>query len=778
LAFTRRAFLAGAAGAGAGFALGAFSHTFPLASPRVGPDWRPGKETFTPSTCLLCPSHCGIRARLIDGALVRIDGNPLHPVSQGGLCPKGRAGLQLLYHPARLTGPIERVGPPGSEEFRLISWESALERVTAALRERHDRGEGSSVAWLTGDVSGVMAELIQAFCGALGSSRILAEDYRDGSAEVMRLSHGIARPPAFDLDSSDLVMSFGAAMSEAWWSLPLAARARGGDAGERPRWVQFDVRHSRSAAAADQWVAARPGTYGAIALAIAYVMLKEGLYDTDTVARRVSGFDDWVDDDGVRQVGYRALVLRHGRPEEVAARTGVPVATLISLGKAFGTARRPVAVWDQCVSWRRSGLADALAIHALNIIAGSSNRPGGVVFRSDLPVPALAPQALETADGSGSSPAFAGAHWASELVAAGQPPLDALFLYYANPVASAARPGDVIEVLDRTPLVVSFSPFLDESARHADLVLPDHTYLERWQDAPGPATTATTTWGVVRPVVEPLHDTRSTGDVLLKLASSLGGQVAAACPWSSMEEIVRGRGAALGRAHRGSAFLPETRREELRELESRGWWIPSVQSDSQRWQAIHDAGGWFDPYHDYNDRSAISQFDDGRMWVFPGEARRRLRSGNTDLGDGILPSLVSTLEQDREHPLMLIPYRVMTLASGTTALMPWLLERIGLQTGNAWESWVEINPETARELGLTSARRVRVESPRGMFEAPLRVVNGAQPGVVNVPYGLHTSVTGWGTADVANPLTAVGGEQDPLTGLPDWYSTRVKLIAV
>src|SRR5512142_1653955 len=147
VAISRRNFLAGAAGAGIGFGLGALSYQFPLAPPHFGPDWAPNEVTFVPSTCVLCPAHCGIRARLVDGRLTRIDGNPMHPLSQGGLCAKGRAGLQLLYHPARVKGPMRRVGPPGSDSFQPISWERALDEIAATLRGA--RGEGApGVEWL------------------------------------------------------------------------------------------------------------------------------------------------------------------------------------------------------------------------------------------------------------------------------------------------------------------------------------------------------------------------------------------------------------------------------------------------------------------------------------------------------------------------------------------------------------------------------------------------------------------------------------------------------
>ena len=780
MATSRREFLAGAAGAGLGFGLGALSHQFPFPSPHVGPDWRPGRESFVPSTCLLCPAHCGIRARLVDGVFTRIDGNPLHPVSQGGLCPKGSAGIQLLYHPGRLKGPVQRVGPPGSDAFEPISWEAALDRVAAALRSARGAGEGASVEWLVGDVSGVMGEIVSAFCRAYGRARISVDDYRDGSADILGMCQGIASPPAYDLAASDLVVSFGAGLAEAWWALPQAARARDAEPGRGPRWVQLDVRLSRTAVAADQWIPVRPGTYGTLALGLAYVLAKEGLYDADAVSSRVSGWEDWTDDAGNPHVGYRTLVLRHGRPDDVSARTGVPVARLVELAKAFGTARSPVAIWDQAVSWRTGGLADALAIHALNVLAGRLNRPGGVLVQPPMPLPGPLDGAPAETRELAKAP-LTSASWPPGAGDASSPAARVLFLYQSNPAASTPRSEAVRRALSNVPLVVSFSPFFDESARYANLILPDHTYLERWQDAPAPAAVAFPVWGVVQPVTKPLHDTRATGDVVLDLAARLGGEMSAWSRWSSVEQIVRERAVALAGARRGSAFVEAFRRNELRELEARGWWLPHGRPAEEYGKAILEAGGWFDPIYDYHDRSGVSQHRDGRVWLFSAEARRRLRGSAERLAEGFLPMSAGGPADEAAagaFPLRLVPYRVLTLASGGTALMPWLLEHLGVLTGQSWETWVEVNPETARERGLRSGQRVRVESSEGTFEATVRLFAGAQPDVVNVPYGLHTRVDGWGEPRGGNPLVAVGQRTDPVSGLPDWYSTRVRVVAI
>jgi anaerobic selenocysteine-containing dehydrogenase len=445
--------------------------------------------------------------------------------------------------------------------------------------------------------------------------------------------------------------------------------------------------------------------------------------------------------------------------------------------------RRPVAVWDHAVSWRTGGLAEALAIHALNVLTGAVGRAGGVLVQPPLPVPSLdgtPAGATGPAAGRGGAPAFAAADWAARAAGGGSSAMKALFLYYANPVASAPDPREVVKALERIPLVVSFSPFLDETARYAHLVLPDHIYLERWQDAPAPPSVPIPVWGLVQPMIPPLHDTRATGDVILALASRLGGEVAAQFPWTKVEEIVRQRGADLAAARRGSVFAPSFRREEMRELEARGWWLPHGMSRDDFWSSLKQTGGWFDPYYDYDDRSAASQFRDGKIRLFPGEARKRLASTVPGLEEGFLPleKAAGTAAAETAYPLRLIPYRVMTLASGGTTLMPWLLETLGILTGDAWETWAEVNPETGRRLGLSSGQRVKIESEAGSFAARLRYFPGAQPGVVNVPYGLHTAVEGWGNAQGSNPLRAVGGRRDPATGLPDWFSARVRVVPV
>ncbi len=767
----RRGFIAGVGGFTVGMAVGGVSHWLPLESPRVAPEWEAGNEQFVPSTCMLCPAHCGIRGRLMDGRLVRLTGNPLHPISAGGICAKGVAGLQLLYHPARLKGPIERTGPQGSNEFREVTWDYALDLVGTKLRKLKEESKSSSLMVLAGDTPGLMGELLERFAAAYGTAHLVHENYDDGAAEILRRCQGIDASPAFDLSSSDFVLSFGVPSAEAWSGFPQASLARIAPVERKPRWAQVDVRHSRTAAQADEWIAVRPGTYGLLALGLAYVILKEGIYDAEGVRATVTGLEDEKSSDGKAVPGFRSLVARFGRTADVAEMTGVEPESIVRLAKSFGLAKRPVALWDNVVSWRAGGLSDALAIHALNILVGALDRPGGVLVKPAAPVPTLAELAGTSLPGAPMerSP-FTAANWATLVAGGSKPAPEALFTYYSNPVESHPNRERVTAALKRIPLVVSFSPFLDESARHANLVLPDCTYLERWQDAPAPPTFPIPVWGVVQPLVKPIHDTRSTGDVLLDLAGRIGGEVKDALPFSSFEEIVKAQGTSLAEVGHGGILTDELGRAEMREIEARGWWVSHGKSETDFWGALLTRGGWFDPNYDYFDRSMFSRFDDGKASLRALDESRLTALTTQTASDATSDSASST------YPLRLIPFRVMTMASGGTALMPWLLENLGMLTGDAWGTWVEINPQTARELHVSSGERVTIESESGRFDARVRVFAGAQPGCVNVPYGLHTNVGGWGTIAASNPLVAIAGRADDETGLPDWYSTRVRIV--
>jgi anaerobic selenocysteine-containing dehydrogenase len=753
---TRREFLWTMGAASASFALWRMQDVVWGEQDSVDPGWKPGIQEFLASTCLICPSRCGIRGRVMDGDLVSIAGNPLHPMSRGGLCPRGVAGVQMLYHPDRLTKPLIREGARGEGQWREATREEALEQIVERLRSLRTAGRPEALALAAGYSAGTMQDVWRQFLTAFGSPNYIADDYDDRTDAVIELMHGIPRRPGYDLERADLVLSFGAPLFESWWS-PLQAFVAFANPDredeQRPRFIQVDTRFSRTAARAQEWVGIRPGTHAVLALGIAYVLIRDELYDAEFVANHVSGFEDYVDAEGRRREGYRSLVMRNYRTEEVSVSTGVPVERITSLARTLAQSDRPITVLGSDVTQAPNGLLAGLAVHSLNALTGSLNRPGGAIGVTRPPF-GTATEALHFAEGVAGT---AGA------------PIEALLLYYANPLASSVRPEMWQAALEKIPFVVSFSPFLDQTARFADVILPDVLPYERWQDAPAPSSYPYAVWGLTRPLTAPPPDAMHTGDAVLGIANALGGSVARSLPYEDFESLLRARARGLFGAGRGMSFGDDFERRHHRQMEERGWWLPEHAEFEPFWEELVERGGWTDLFYDDTDPGRLARTVSGRIELLPSQLFHVLEAE----GGRRAPYIDVAGPPDggsEEFPLRLLPYRLSTLASGTLALERWLAEVPGLFPHVLWRPWVEVHPETAKTLGLDEGAAVWVISPERRYRAQVKIFPGTAPENVCAPYGLpHPD------GELASPLQLLGDSVDRLTGLRSWATTFVRL---
>ena len=754
-----------------------------------------GPETWSLSVCTLCPGGCGLRVRKIGERAVKIQGNPLHPVSHGGLCPKGLAGLQVLYHPDRLRGPMENIGTRDDPQWKEISWEDAVGRVTDRLRELQLAGQANTVAFISGNIGHLRQRLFRRFLAAYGSPNHLSMLTGLESAQrAAYLQQGVTHGLAYDLEHSHYVLSFGANLLEGWGSPVSAMRAfgqwRNSGSGRRSKCTLVSPRMSVTAAKADEWVALKPGTEAALALGIAYVLITEGLYDTSFVEEHTFGFDDWRDRRGRTHMGFRSLVLQDYRLNAVSAMTDVPVETILRLGREFARNRPALAISGQTAATLPGDPYTAMAVHCLNALVGSIESDGGQVIRPELPGDDDRPVRggklpLGILSRDDNPIAEADLSHLPRAIREGKPyPVQALFVHGADPVFSLPNGAEFSEALNDIPFVVSFSPFMNETAARADLILPDHTDLERWQESASPPTFPFPEQSISPPVVEAQHRTRDTADVFLEIASALGGKTASALSQSSVEEFLRAETDKIFAARAGYTFTTYLEDTWNRMLERSGWWAPTYATEGDLWDEIKEKGGWWEPTYYFGEWDRVFRTPSRRFEFYSQKlAEFAARNGDTVRAAGFdpdddrfcLPHQPGLPSAPMEFPLLMVPIEVLPLAGGDGGNMPYLQQIAGPHVFEHWQSWLEMNPANASELGLKDLDEVWIESRQGRARVRLRTYPGVRPGVVHLPLGYGRTQGGRWARRGVNPLRLLDQVREPLTGLPQADQTFVRV---
>ncbi|MBI4331944.1 MAG: molybdopterin-dependent oxidoreductase [Chloroflexi bacterium] len=766
------------------------------------------EDRMVPGVCQQCPGGCGIMVRVVNGRGVKIEGNPRYPSNRGTLCPKGAAGLQILYDPDRIHGPLKRAGERGAGRWQPISWEEAINTVAGRLGELRSQGLAHTVAFMSGRNRGQMGGLIGRFCEAFGTSNDIGHSSicEDGSPMGHWMAQGWKAYAAYDWDNCDYLICFGAGFVEAWRPTARLLRAYGdmrrGRLGTRSKIVQVETRFSISAARADEWVPINPATDGAFALALAHVIVRDNLYDRRFVGDHTFGFEDWADKNGHRHLGFKSLVLRDYAPQRVEGITGIPAADIERIAREFAS-KKPhcIAAGARGSSMQTNGPENRHAIHALNALVGSIDARGGVLRQIDPPFAAL--PAVVKDDAAASSLRKGRVDYAgtarfplagkvyqdvAERVIAGDPyPVKALITYYTNPLFSSTDIDPWKKAIARIPFVVTFSPYMDETTAHADIVLPDCSYLERWHDDVIYPSMGYPVWGIRQPVVKPLYDSRSSADVVIEIAQRLGGSVAQSFPWKDFLELIRFRAQGVFKTAKGSIVAPTFEEWWDRFVKEGVWTDPSypyATENPDQWKRIlATPSGKFEFY---------SQLLEEKMEHLAEDEAKARRIDVEQALEEILNNLKIKAKGDefflphyeaprfvgdpKEFPLHLNTYKLMPHAEGRGANVPMLQGMLGLQLGEKWNTWVEINPHTAEKLGLRDKDLAYVESQVGRVKVQVRIHPGAMPQVVNIPFEHgHETYGRWASKLGANPNHIIANEKSNLGGLAAYFATRVKV---
>ena len=491
-----------------------------------------GEEQWRPAVCTECSAGCGTLVRVMEAeriitrngeqlrqpiaAVKKIEGNPLDPVSGGRLCARGQASVQSLYHPDRLHGPMKRSADRGKGEFTAITWDAAIATVAESLAKLKSADPGK-IVFLTGPQLGSRSLAIQRFAEALGAPAPVVCSVADFPVErkAAELVFGWKGLPVYDLARAHHALGVGADFLGAWASPVYYARQFGefrqGRTQVRGHLVQAESRLSLTAGAADRWLPLRPGTEPQFLGAVGRILLD--IPGREKPPKAI--VDAFQSVDVASQLAICGLEEKRVRP--VVRELAESEAPLVLAGASI---------------MQSNSLDAVIASHYVNILLGNIGKPGGV----------LAPAASAVAPLNN--------HAAAEALSRAQ----VVLIDGANPAYTLPHSSRVYEALKRIETVISFAPFLDDSAAWSDILLPDHHGLESTA-AVVPAVAKQRSAAVATAFVAPLYDTRAVEQTLADVARKMEIAYTLVTPKDVIEPLLSAEKTYEEAAHEGGLWL-------------------------------------------------------------------------------------------------------------------------------------------------------------------------------------------------------------------------------
>lgn len=786
----RRAFLQFAAGAVGGSLLSPLPWKLADDSAKWSQNWswRPSPErgeiTKAPTICTFCEGGCGVQARLVNGnRAILLEGNPANPVNEGGICPLGASGLQYLYAPYRVAQPMKQTKKRGDVTgFQPISWEEAQAELVKKLSALRSEGKSHTVACIASARKSSMDDLWLQFFSAYGSPNFFKMPSQADSLRVAAfLTTGADSPFAFALEDAEYVISFGTNLFDGSAAPSRAFAALRNWSGNKSfKLVQVESRCSMTASKADQWVPVAPGSEAALAMGIAHLMVTGGNYDTDFVKENVFGFEDWTDSTGKKRQGFKSLVSSSAySPEEVGKKIGLDAGKIREIAKEFAGKKKAVALWGMGQPDIPNSAYHDLAFLALNAIKGNLTA-GGLITLAPLvplsPLPAVQKDAVAERGGQQQRLDLAKAAYPAprnglygfldSIVSGPKYPVQMLLVHEANPAYNLSESKLFHAAVEKIGTVVSFSSYMDETAALADLILPNHTALERFDDVKGIPGAAFAYYAVSAPILKPLATTKHTGDVVLGLAAGLGGGVISAFPWKTYEDYLKFRIEGLAQAG-AIADKPGVALSKLRAGDA----VQTNFKDAKDlWKKLTSGNSWYDA------PAALPEFKtaSGKF-----ELAFQAIPANASAEDAVYLPHFAPLKpsgNESELPLLLVSYPVAFLSNGNMANTPFMNKLIPDSMLKQNDVFVDIHPQTAQSLGITSGDRVSLKTTQGEASVLVNVSPTARPGVVYMPRGLgHKAYDEYIKGKGVNANSLMEVQLDPVSGMGTVWATRAQL---
>ena len=674
------------------------------------------KSKWIATDCTICYHSCGMNVLVEEGRITKVQGLKEHPLNMGRLCPKGAKAIELVYHPDRLQYPLKKV----NGEWKRISWEVALTEIADKLQGLKKEFGPEILSIFSGSI-GVenleMMELAQRFKGAFGSPNFISVEGICYRMRIRARQMTFGKYPVEEMNTK-LYVLWGHNPEQSDFPLSLAIRE---NLAKGSKLVVIDPKRIRLAKKAEMYLPIRPGTDGALALALMHVIIKENLYDQDFVEQWTHGFDKLLSH------------IEPYTPEWAEKITWIPADEIKKIARLYATAESAsIFQGTNTQDQTANGTQNSRAFAILQTITGNINNPGGWVIGPGLFLTSLGVQTERIPIGAEDYPLFYG-FWGrkspyGQVVCFPDSvpnPIRSLIVTGGNPVNSMPDSNAFKEALQKLDLLVVHDLFMTATGELAHYVLPACTHLEK----NGLAYNYNVCHGIPylmlrKKAIEPLYESWSEFKFWTELGRKIGMEDI--FPWKTDEEVVELELKSTGLSYK-----------ELKEEKVAG----AYYREKQYGMDAYEVKGFSTPSRKieiYSETFEKAGFDPLPTYREPDQSPL----GNPDLF--------------KKYPLILTTgARILYFTHGQHRNIRGLKEKTP-------EPFAEIHPKTASRFGIKDGDGIVVESNRGQIQVKALVTEDILDGVVSITHG-------WpGEANV-NILTDVHC-REPIMGYPQMKS--------
>jgi len=753
----------------------------------------PAKGEWVASTCQGCTQWCAIQVFVEGGRAVRVRGNPLSLTNHGHVCPRGHLIPQQAYDPDRVRTPLKRTNPAKGRgidpKFVPISWDEAFETIADRMIELRKNGEAHKLLYMRGRYSPTSTNLLYGTLpkiygtpNGISHSAICAEAEKMGSG----LTQGFFGYRDYDLANTQCLVIWGCDPLASNRQVPNTIHHFGEIMG-RGKIIVVDPRMSTSAAKAHEWVPVKPGTDGALAGAIAHVLLTEGLWSREFVGDFTDGRNRFVAGQAVEESAFAEkethglvkwwnLELKDRTPAWAEKETLIPADQIVRVARVMGKAAPKTAVWmGPGVAMNPRGTYAAMAVHALNGVLGSVDVPGGMLEASSVPTGkfakfddylddvAKANGKLKKIDGRGAKdmPAMMRAKPGSGVVTNNvangmlKDPnaIKMVIASWNNFNYSCTDPSRWDKAMAKVPFFVHMVTNASEMTQFADIVLP--TTFNACEGL-SVVTNMGNTYGfasIQQPVIKPLWDVKQEETEIVWL----------------LAERLKQKGFPNLYDYYSKEFKdPETGKTPTNEKEfalitakisSEPMWKPKEPIKGTQlagWTDFVKKGIYVSPQYKFKKGWGGHFKTETKKFEFYSETMKKGLLEHAEKHKATVDEIMAVTGyvargdlafvphyeppkrhgSEAEYPFTFIDYKSRLNREGRSQNLPWYYEFKKVDPGDvSWEDVLKINPADGRKLGVKDGDMVKVSSPAGSIVSKVKLWEGVRPGTVTKCYG-------------------------------------------